>query len=203
VVDLHLRAFGANSGRRFLERGIYPTMLNPTSTGFGFVQVRNGKVVGFIAGMLDTSAWQRTLWRTRGFECLMAAAHMCLRGWGTVVEALQTLRYLSVDSNSAVPGHLFTLAVDEAYQGRGLAVKLIEAFLDHGRSHGMSRCWTRTSKANLAAHRLYMHVGFRTLPELTKHGKNRVVYRLDFETPDGAEEEGVSKPMAARRQETS
>ena len=77
--------------------------------------------------------------------------------------------------------------IDTAYQGRGLAVKLTQAFLDHCRSRGVSRCSVNASKANLAAHRICTHVGFRVEREFTVDERPAVVYRLDFRTNDGRE----------------
>ena len=99
MVDIHLKTleedFVARLGHRFLEQAIYPTMLHPDSTGFGFVQVRYGKVVGFIVGMLNPPAWHWTLVRTRGFECLLATARTCLSGWSNLLQIVRTVRQLA------------------------------------------------------------------------------------------------------------
>ena len=207
VADIHLIALGedlvATLGRRFLERALYPTMLHPASTGFGFVQAQNGMVVGFIVGMLDASAFHRTLVRTQWHECLLATARKCLKGGKDLLQVIRRVRHLSSGSASETGGKLFTIAIDEAYQGRGMAVKLTQAFLDHCRSHGMSHCHVSTSRDNRAACRLYEHLGFREEREFTLDDRTVVAYNLGFGTPDGAEEEGVSKSMAARRQKTS
>ena len=188
VVDLHLgtlqETFISSLGRRFLERALYPTMLHSASTGYGYVQVRNGKVVGFIVGMLDASAWFRTLVRTLWPECLLATARKCIQGWSDLLHLVRTVCHLLAGPFTEAGGKLFFLAIDESYQGRGLAVKLIQAFLDYCRSRGVSRCSVNASKANMAAHRLYTHAGFRLEREFTVHKETAVAYSLDFETPD-------------------
>ena len=189
VVDLHLSTIGANSGRRFLERAIYPTLLHPASTGFGFVGVHDGKVVGFIVGMLDTSAWRRTLVRTRATECLLTAAQLCLRGWSVLIQAVNTGRYFSANSSSKPEGHVFALAIDGAYQDGGLGVKLVQAFLDYSRSHGTTRLWTKTPKANRAVQRICRYVGARVHGELNMSGETHVVYVLDFDKAEEADKE--------------
>ena len=188
VVDLHLGTFQetfiSSLGRRFLERAIYPTMLHPASTGFGYVQVRNGKVVGFIVGMLDISAWYRTLVRTHWRECLLATARKCFQGWSDLLHLVRTVWHLLAGPFTEAGGKLYFLAIDESYKGRGLAVKLIQAFLDYCRSRGVSRCSVNTSKANMAAHRLYTHAGFQVEREFTVHKGTAVAYSIEFETPD-------------------
>ena len=191
VADIHLKTLEedlvATLGRRFLERALYPTMLHPASTGFGFVQVRNGKVVGFIVGMHNPAAFHRTLVLKRWHECLLATARKCLRGGKDLLQVIRRVRHLSSGSARETGGKLFTIAIDEAYQGRGLAVKLTQAFLDHCRSHGMSHCHVSTSRDNRAARRLYEHLGSREERAFTLDEWPTVAYRLDFRTTDGRE----------------
>ena len=130
VVNLHLGILSANSGRGFHKRALYPTMCHLASTGFGFVQVRDGKVLGIIVGMLDTSTWRWTLARTRALECLLAAYRLGLSEWGTFLKAVERARRFMTNPSAKTEGHIFAVAIDEAYQGLGIGVKLVQAFLD-------------------------------------------------------------------------
>ena len=105
-------------------------MCHLASTGFGFVQVRDGKVVGIIVGMLDTSTWRWTLARTRALECLLAAYRLGLSEWGTFLKAVERARRFMTNPSAKTEGHIFAVAIDEAYQGLGIGVKLVQAFLD-------------------------------------------------------------------------
>jgi ribosomal protein S18 acetylase RimI-like enzyme len=204
VADIHIKTLEedlvANLGRRFLERALYPTMLHPASTGFGFVQVRNGNVAGFVVGMLNPAAFYRTLVLTRWHECLLATVRKCLQGWEDFLQVTRRVRHLLSGRSRGTGGELFTLAIDSAYQGRGMGVRLTQAFLDHCSSHGMSRCWVSTKSDNLPARRICEHLGFREERAFTLDEGPAVAYRLDLGTLDGAEQEGMSKPMAVRRQ---
>ena len=187
VVDLHLSILPANSGRRFHERALYPTMCHPASTGFGFVQVHDGKVVGFIAGMLDTSAWRWTLVRTQALECLLSAARLMLKEWGAFRKAVKWARRFMTNLSAKPEGHIFAMAIDKAYRSRGLGLQLFQASLDYCRSHGMARLWTYTPKANAAFLRLAMHWGFRHHGELRMGGETHAVLCLDFDKTGGSE----------------
>ena len=187
VVNLHLSILPANTGRRFHERALYPTMCHPASTGYGFVQVRDGKVVGFIVGIQDTSAWRWTLVRTQGLECLLAAARLMLKEWGAFRKAVKWARRFMTNPSAKPEGHIFALAIDKAYQSRGLGLQLLQAFLDYCRSHGMARLWTYTPKANAALLRLMTHCGFRHHRELSVGGETHVVLCLDFDKSGGSE----------------
>lgn len=181
---LHYRIFGADSGRRFLEKAFYPTMLRPDSTGFGYVLAEGGKIAGFIAGARSASTWHRTLARRHGIECLRSAARTVFSGHGWAGRLLRGLRFLSSKFSYESGGFIFFLGIDNAFQGRGLAPRLIGAFLDRCRSLGLACCWTRAQKANVPAQRLYVRSGFLVHPETTKLEKNRIVFRFDLAPPE-------------------
>ena len=189
IVDIHFRNLSPNTGRRFHERALYPTICHSASTGFGFVQVRDGKVVGFIVGMLDTSAWRWALARTRALECLLAAFRLCLSEWGTFLKAVKEARHLMTTSSKKPEGHLFAVAVDEAYQGLGLGVKLVQAFLDYCHLHGITRLRWKSRKANRAVRKIVLHFGGRVEKELNVSGETHVIYCLDFDKAEVADGE--------------
>ena len=189
VVDIHFRNLSANTGRRFHERALYPTIYHSASTGFGFVQVRDGKVVGFIVGLLDTSAWRWTLVRTRALECLLAAARLCLSKWGAFFRAVKRARRFMTNPSAKTEGHIFAVAIDEAYQGRGLGVKLVQAFLDYCHLHWITRLRWKSPKANRAVRRIALHFGGRVEKELNVSGETHVVFCFDFDKAEEADEE--------------
>ena len=179
VVELHVRLFGTSSGRRYLTRAFYPTMLDPSSTGGGYVQVAQDEIVGFIVGALDTGAWHRTLARTRTFECVLAAGGLSLRR-GAFQGAAGQLRALLSGMSRRTGALIFYLGVEQAHQGRGLAGGLVGAFLDGCRAHGLSHCWTRTPAANTGADAFYLRAGFRREPAGAGATDGRIYYVHDL-----------------------
>ena len=189
VVNLHLSILPANTGRRFHERALYPTICHSASTGYGFVQVRDGKVVGFIVGIQDTSAWRWTLVRTQGLECLLAAARLMLKECGAFRKAVKWARRFMTNPSAKPEGHIFAVAIDKPYRSRGLGLQLLQAFLDYCRFHGMARLWSMTPKANAAYRRLVTNCGFRYHGELSIGGESYVVNCLDFDKSEEADGE--------------
>jgi ribosomal protein S18 acetylase RimI-like enzyme len=183
VSSVHDRIFGSDSGRRFLEKAFYPTMLHPDSTGFGYLISQDAKTAGFISGARSASAWHRTLVRRHGADCLWPAARMAVSGRGPAAGLLRGLRFLALGPSYESGGLIFFLGIDDAFRGRGLAPRLVEAFLEHCRSLGLSCCWTRARQANVQAQKLYLRLGFRVHPEMTKLEKNRAVFRFDLAPP--------------------
>ncbi len=187
VVDLHLSIDPVNSGRRFHERALYPTICHPASTGFGFVQVHDGKVVGFIMGIQDTSAWRWTLVRKQSLECLLAAARLMLKEWGACRKAVETARYFMTNPSAKPEAYIFAIAIDKAYRSRGLGLQLLQALVEYCRSNEMTCLWGRTPKVNAATRRLLTNCGFRHHGELSIGGESYVVYCLDFDKSGGSE----------------
>lgn len=183
VIDIHIKAFGARSGRRFLEKAYYPMILDVKSSGFGFVQTCKGKVLGFIVGALDSSSWHKTLARKRRLECMIAGIRLCFAGWAALRETIRPMRYLYASSMNKPGGWIFFEAVDEAYRGQGMARNLLKVSLNHCRSKGLSRCWIRTLKTNKPMNRFLTQFGFRIHRKLSEFEKSRCVYFYDFGNP--------------------
>lgn len=76
---------------------------------------------------------------------------------GRVVGFASGVRYVHPDK----PPELFVneVGVAPTHQGRGLARRLMEALLGHGRALGCVQAWVGTEHANAAANRLYASVG--------------------------------------------
>lgn len=187
VVEIHLQNLRddlfATLGRKFLEGAVYPALLHPASGGFGYVQVREERVVGFIAGTLSTPSWHRALIGRRPLECSAAAVRGLFMGWEHASRMARRLFWPEAGPSARGGGEILFLAVEGPYQGRGLAFKLIGSFLGHCRSHGLRFCSVSTSEANTASRRLYERFGFRALREVEISGRRRLLYRLDLDTP--------------------
>lgn len=76
---------------------------------------------------------------------------------GLVVGFASGVHYLHPDK----PPELFVneVGVAPTHQGRGLARRLMETLLDHGRALGCVQAWVGTEQSNAAANHLYASVG--------------------------------------------
>jgi ribosomal protein S18 acetylase RimI-like enzyme len=100
---------------------------------------------------------------------------------GQVVGFASGVHYVHPDK----PAELFVneVGVAPTHQGRGLARRLMETLLDHGRSLGCVQAWVGTEHANTAANRLYASVG--GVPE------DFVLYAFDLNPAGEGNEEGA------------
>jgi aminoglycoside 6'-N-acetyltransferase I len=84
---------------------------------------------------------------------------------GVVVGFVSAVHYFHPDKRGP---QLFIneVGVDAAYQGRGIAKRLMETMLEEGRSVGCQEAWVLTDRENTAAMRLYAASGGReSLPD--------------------------------------
>lgn len=77
------------------------------------------------------------------------------------------------------PAELFIneVGVADTHQGRGIARRLMQTLLDHGRGLGCVTAWVGTEQSNAAANRLYASAG--GVPE------DFVLYAFDLAKREG------------------
>jgi len=180
VIEIHRTLFPTASGRRFLEKSYYPAILDQQSTGFCFVEVRSGRVIGFLAGALDSRAWHRVLVRKNIAGSLDAAVRVVFSGWSDLTRVLRPLRFLLSGSESLEGGWIYFVGVDEGQRNRGVAERLVAASVAHCRSRGLARCRVRTLKTNDPMKRVLEKSGFRIDPVTSERDDHRFVYLLDL-----------------------
>lgn len=179
VVAIHLKFFRTNSGPGFLKKAYYPTILDPRSTGFGFVEVHSGKVVGFLAGALDSRAWHKTLVQRNFVDCLIAAIRVAFSGWSYLTQVLRPLRFFLSGSERLRGGWTYFVAVDERHRNRGVAKRLVAASADYCRSHTIARCWIRTLKTNDPMRSVLKRSGFQPHVAMSGQDEKRLIFSLD------------------------
>jgi ribosomal protein S18 acetylase RimI-like enzyme len=180
VIELHHALFRTASGRAFLAKSYYPAILDPRSTGFSFVEVRSGRVIGFLAGALDSRAWHKVLVRKNVSGSLIAAVRVAFSGWSDLTQVLRPLRFLLSRSARCEGGWIYFVGVDEGRRNRGVAERLVAASVEHCRSRKLSRCWVRTLKTNDPMKRVLEKSGFRIDPAMSERDDRRFVYFLDL-----------------------
>lgn len=98
------------------------------------------------------------LWRHSEEAILLALAQASL---ATVVDWDGKLVAYQISTSSPFGSHLARLAVDPAYQHRGIGRALAVSVLDHFKRQGVERVTVNTQQDNLPSQSLYRHLGFR------------------------------------------
>ncbi len=152
-------------GTGFLSLLYRRIRLHPSS----FLLVGEGRntTVGFIAGSTDVGGLYRSFLRRDGLVAALRALGPLVSGWRRVLE---TLRHRTPGANG--PGQeaeLLSVAVDPAWEGRGVARLLVAAFLDEVVARGCRTSHVVVGAANERAIHLYRGAGFVTVMRFELH----------------------------------
>lgn len=143
----------------------YYTDLEPEHT---WVACADGKVVGFLAGCVDSNSYNRNLLRV--IVPRVAGNFLCghyhfgkksLNYFSGLLGGLLRREFTHVDLET-YPAHLH-INIDSGWRGYKLGKRLMEAYLRQLRKLGIFGVYLDTTSLNKIACRLYEKMGFRLL----------------------------------------
>ncbi|HEX3581338.1 MAG TPA: GNAT family N-acetyltransferase [Thermoanaerobaculia bacterium] len=176
VVAIHRAAFPnfflTFLGPRFL-RVFYGAVMRD---GIALVAIVNGRVAGFVAGMLDSKSFYRRLWRKRFIQVAFALTPVLLRHPSTLKKVAR--RGVARAFQPTPGAELMSLAVHPREQHHGLGRALVEAFIAFVKASGTENLWLITDAAdNDAVKHFYETLGFTVRREFTNaEGRALVEY---------------------------
>jgi len=178
---LHVAQIGsgflASLGPAFLRRLYRRVVRSPDS----FLVVAEGPdgVVGFVAGSTDVPALYRRFVVRDGVGATAVALPRLLRAWPRALETLRQGRQdgrgpgAGSNSRGRADAELLAVAVDAAWQGRGVGRRLVEAFVAEVSARGATSADVVVGAQNLRAVSLYRHYGFETEQDTEVHRGTR------------------------------
>lgn len=193
VARLHARhiptGFLAVLGPRLLTR-LYRRVAR-TDDCFLLVAERDGTIVGFLAGSLDTRRLMRRFVLLDGPAVIVSTGWEVLRHWRRVLETLgHGARRIQTDETgveepaSQPEAELLAVAVDDGFRGSGLGSTLTRAFLDEATHRGAGSARVVVGVANRQAIGMYRRCGFATVEQFEHHrGAMSVLMRCSLARP--------------------
>jgi RimJ/RimL family protein N-acetyltransferase len=182
VAELHHAAMGnslwAQLGRPFLAT-LYRAMVD-SHRFLGFVYVEDGRVGGFIAGSLDTSAMYKEILGRRWMFIGPAAAWGILKRPVVLRQLWQTFRYFSVSGAEDVPAESLFCSFVPDLRGKRVSGHINKVLFDELLSRGESRVKITTEVSNEGANRQLRSWGFEDKGRFRFYGKDMVTYVLDL-----------------------
>lgn len=184
VVAIHRGAFPnfflSLLGPRFL-RVFYGFI---AGEGIAIVALAEGKLAGFVAGVLEPTLFYRRLMRRRFAQLALAIAPMVLLHPSTLMRVARRARQRTGAGNDEPEGaELMSLAVDPGQEHRGIGRALVAAFVECVTASGQRRLWLTTDAAdNDRVIHFYESQGFlRSREFVTAEGRAMVELTRDAE----------------------
>jgi ribosomal protein S18 acetylase RimI-like enzyme len=141
-----------------------------------------GAVVGFVAGSTNVAGLYRSFLLHDGIPAALGAAGALLAGWR---RALDTLGHARSDGAGAGRGpELLAIAVDPAWQGRGIGRQLVASFLDEVDARGGDAAHVVVGADNRSAVSLYEGAGFVAVERFELHAGTESLL-MQWDRPGG------------------
>ncbi len=181
VAQLHIEGikegFMHSLGRKFV-RLLYQAVIE-SDKAFGFVAVRDGKVLGFISCAENTGAVSKVVLRRNLFKLLWAYLPKMLR-LKNIKNSIETLLYSVRRGNDLPSAELLAIVVAQEARGLGLGKKLVETSCNEFRRRGIGVFKTMVDELFLS-NDFYKHIGFKPVGKYCHHGDMHNTYVLEIE----------------------
>jgi ribosomal protein S18 acetylase RimI-like enzyme len=156
-----LSALGPGFLRRLYRR------IGRSPGSFLLMAVSQGTSVGFVAGSTDVAGLYRSFLFHDGIPAGLRAAGSLVTGWRRV---LDTLGHATAGGTGTGRGpELLAIAVDPAWQGRGVGRLLVTSFLEEVGARGADAAHVVVGAGNRSAVSLYEQAGFVTVQRFELH----------------------------------
>jgi ribosomal protein S18 acetylase RimI-like enzyme len=147
-----------------------------SKSSFGFVAVRDDKVLGFAAFTSNINKLYKSIVWKKGlkFALILAGRMLSLK---RIKKMLETLFYPARIKNMNLPSaELLSIAVAGEEQRKGLADKLIEKGFQHYKEAGIDKVKVLIGADNEAGNKLYLKHGFKLAGQIHNHGVLSNIY---------------------------
>jgi glycosyltransferase involved in cell wall biosynthesis/ribosomal protein S18 acetylase RimI-like enzyme len=158
-------AFLPTLGHGFLRR-MYRAMVDDPAA-ITVVAERDGRVVGFAAGLPSTAAFYRRFAVRHGAPALLAAAPRLTRP-DVFRSAVETARY-GTTIDGLPSAELVAIAVEPQHRSQGVGGVLVDAVVRRFDAAGAPELKVVVGADNVGANRFYRQAGFRHAAETTVH----------------------------------
>jgi ribosomal protein S18 acetylase RimI-like enzyme len=150
--------FLATLGRGFLARLYRRIVAFEGAFAFVATDAESGRVIGFTAAAVDTSALYREFAVRDGWRVGLTVLPHAVRSWRRIVE---TLRYPGSTEAGVLPkAEILAVAVDASAGGRGVGRCVVDAATGELSARGSDAVKVVAGADNAAALRLYAKCGF-------------------------------------------
>lgn len=160
-------------GDDFLVNAYYPAALR-SPYGVHLVAMAGQDIIGFVCVAHEAARFAHDV---IGSRLGLVAAHACraiIRRPSRLPVMFGMAWSVATSANDPLPGEIVFIAVDPAYQGRGVGPALVSAALAHLATRGLDACRTKTLATNQRTISMYERLGWRVRDRFRAIGRNYV-----------------------------
>jgi len=179
VAEIHSRSlpddFLTSIGMTFLK-GVFYRGLLESPAGFGYVDMQDGQVRGFVTGSYKSEkTYKEIICRRWGlfFLCLVWST---LRRPSIFKKIVQTAHFIVKQKAASPSAQLISIAVKEDFRRQNIGTRLIQALKDNFGASGSKEFSVITDSHLQDSNRLYQKNGFKLDRTFSIYGKKRNVY---------------------------
>jgi ribosomal protein S18 acetylase RimI-like enzyme len=181
VARLHISGiptgFISSLGERFVT-ALYEAIVE-SPFGFGFVEEKNGTVLGFVAFTTSLKGLYKTIFLKRGFYFLFILFRKLISR-NTIRKMFETLFYPTRSETKELPqAELLSIAVKQSERGKSIARNLIQHGLRKCNDTGIKKVKALVADFNKPANQLYRTVRFELAGQIESHGIISNIYVID------------------------
>lgn len=143
------------------------------------IGINKGEVIGFVIGVTDVPSFYMSFLRKNFLKAsrLLITKFM---NFSTLRKAMETLFYPLRDSSVLPKAELLAIAVEQCYQGKGVARLLLEELKVQFSNIGIDSFKTSVGAKNWRSYRFFEKMGFRQAGYLEIHkGETSKIYVYD------------------------
>ncbi|MBN2582450.1 MAG: GNAT family N-acetyltransferase [Planctomycetes bacterium] len=177
--------FLSTLGPRFLTQ-LYAAIPS-TQCGFGYVAVRQGRVVGFIACGERLGGIYKQALRARGMRMAWAMVPRVFRP-SVFKRVLETLVLPARMEDTFPAAEVLSIVAAPEARGSGVAADLMRRAFDEFRRRGIPHVKVQVFAGNAAAKRFYEKCGFVLAGQKQHHENMLDVYVIDLTPADGEQD---------------
>lgn len=144
-----------------------------------FVDIQDGKVMGFVCGSMHPDKLRSAMFRRNPFEIMTGTIIGLLRRPTAIKWLLNSFKGPDQGHFDPTEPELTYLAVDPEHRQSGIGAQLLNSFLEALRNAGAATCALSVDDDNTAARSFYEKHGFEAIGSYNEFGRHHRRYRLE------------------------
>ena len=148
--------------------------------GFGFVCIKEGKVVGFILACKNTGKLFNDIIKKKWFALILPLLKKIMRSPSLLIRVYETIFYPKKEKSEEIQSELLVIAVDKDYRRSKIGKDLVNYLNARFLQENIYKYSVSVYSTNMHANEFYKSNGFRLERSFTLYDKEFNVYEYEL-----------------------